>query len=184
MSGTTTDQSSIRPPQESRHTSTFNDILPSYNHRTSGWFVMTPYYYGRLRRLRKIGAWGMSLHDDYLDRWSTTTGRLASLGELLLTVIHRIHQVWDPWRIDGGNVTIFLILSFSLCYHWTTHVYHVDIGWFPHFLCTALYMPYPTLCLTCYHAFPVRISYVYLSYSLLLQHGRLLYNLVSSYEIL
>ena len=81
-------------------------------------------------------------------------------------------------------VTIFLILSFSLCYHRMTHVYHVDIGWFPHFLCIVLYMQYSTLCLTCYHAFPVRISYVYLLYSLLLQHGRLLYNLVSSYEIL
>ena len=91
---------------------------------------------------------------------------------------------WDPWRIDGGNVTIFLILSFSLCYHRTTHVYHADIGRFPYFLCAALYMLYLALCLTFYHALTSHVSYVYLSYSLLLQHGHFLYNLVSSYEIL
>ena len=111
--------------------STFTDIPSSCNHlyaiwraiptvvlffdrQTSGRFIMTPHCCGKLRRLWKIGTRVMYLHDDYLVRWSTTAGRAVGLGGLLFTVIHRIHQVWNPWRIDRGNVMIFLILSF-LC---------------------------------------------------------------------
>ena len=89
-------------------------------------------------------------------------------------------------RRKGGRhvVTIFLSHLFFviLSYH-KTHVYHEDTEPFPHFLCVAFYMLYPCLMPYIFHALSFRMPHVYLSYSLLLQHGRLLYKLVSSYEI-
>ena len=115
--------------------------------------------------------------------WLDDQWRRDEQRDLLFTVIHRIHQVWDPWRIDGGNVMIFLILSFS-CLITRTYAYHDDTEPFPHSLCAAIYMLHPVLYLTLFHALSFHIPYVYLLYSLLLQHGCLLYILVDSYIVL
>ena len=91
---------------------------------------------------------------------------------------------------EMGNVTIlsrsylfsvilslFLVLSHE---HMFTMMLlnHFLISYAQHLTCCIL------PCLTLYHAFSSCIPYVYLSYSLLLQHGYLLYKLVSSYDVL
>jgi hypothetical protein len=35
-----------------------------------------------------------------------------------------MHQVWDPWRIDGGIVTIYFILSSTTLFHTSSYYEH------------------------------------------------------------
>jgi hypothetical protein len=78
-------------------------------------------------------------------------------------VIHRIHQVWDPWTVKGGIVTTLITMRlphFLIVHAFYTpppHVTHAHLSLFIH----ALSVPF-----TCTYLMPsTPLPYVHLAYA-------------------
>ena len=101
-----------------------------------------------------------------------------------LTVTHRIHQVWNPWRVKGGIVTNFPFLVHYLRLMFDQHAFAcfvlfsntpfpcVNGMYFIHAYSSRLpYMPIPRVFLTCLflasslHAFTLCTSHVLHTYA-------------------